>query len=303
MRKSVVCPILAVALGAAGFALRKWELSTAFEPETGLVTPGMPSTIALIAVSAAAVLLFLLCAMGKHADFTGEFHQAFAAKGNTFFLSAAVLGAFLAFGGAALELASVAGSYREARAMALQGMGGNPFLAILLPVVLAGFSAAAGASVLMLARKCYRGETVERMSGGVLLPAYALCLWLIVAYQARASDPVIQDYIYELLAIICALLAAYYLAGFAFQRPRPGKTVFFALSGVYFSLVTLADRHDPATLLLYGFCVCYLLAFVTALLAQDGRPRPVQEPEGPRMPGEADQDNEIKLEGFLNESE
>ena len=39
MRKSVVCPILAVALGAAGFALRKWELSTAFEPETGLVTP------------------------------------------------------------------------------------------------------------------------------------------------------------------------------------------------------------------------------------------------------------------------
>ena len=290
MRKSILCPVLAAVLGAAGFALRKWELATAFEADTGLVTPGMPATIALAVLSAAAVVLFLLLSLGRHRAFPGGFDEAFAAQGNTLFLGAVVLGAFLAFGGAALELVSVGERYRQAAAMALQGMGGNPFLAVLLPVLLAVFSALAGAGALILGRKCYRGEPVGRFSGVTLLPAYALCIWLIGAYQARASDPVVQDYIYELLAIICALLGSYYLAGFVFQRPRPGSTLFFALCGVYFSLVTLADRHDGATLLLYGFCVCYLLAFAALLLWQEERKRPSPEPEGPRMPGGAEPD-------------
>ena len=36
MRKDILLPGVAVAGGAAGFLLRRWELSTAFEPDTGL---------------------------------------------------------------------------------------------------------------------------------------------------------------------------------------------------------------------------------------------------------------------------
>ena len=36
MRKEIVLPVVAAAMGAAGFALRKWELASAFEADTGL---------------------------------------------------------------------------------------------------------------------------------------------------------------------------------------------------------------------------------------------------------------------------
>ena len=48
MRKDIILPGLAVAGGAAGFALRKWQLSAAYHPETGLFTHGFPATLSLI---------------------------------------------------------------------------------------------------------------------------------------------------------------------------------------------------------------------------------------------------------------
>ena len=55
--------------------------------------------------------------------------------------------------------------------------------------------------------------------------AYLCCVWLIAAYQNRAADPVIQDYIYELLAVICVLLSVYYLSSFAFETPKAGRAL------------------------------------------------------------------------------
>ena len=43
MRKEIVLPAATVAVGAAGFLLRRWELATAFEPDTGLHIPGSVS--------------------------------------------------------------------------------------------------------------------------------------------------------------------------------------------------------------------------------------------------------------------
>ena len=51
MRKDILLPGVAVAGGAAGFLLRRWELSTAFEPDTGLPVAGAPATWALIALT------------------------------------------------------------------------------------------------------------------------------------------------------------------------------------------------------------------------------------------------------------
>ena len=45
MKKEILLPALAAAGGAAGFALRRWELATAFEPDTGLPIAGMPARI------------------------------------------------------------------------------------------------------------------------------------------------------------------------------------------------------------------------------------------------------------------
>lgn len=53
MRKEILLPAVAVAGGGAGFVLRRWELATAFEADTGLPIPGAPATLALIALSVA----------------------------------------------------------------------------------------------------------------------------------------------------------------------------------------------------------------------------------------------------------
>ena len=66
----------------------------------------------------------------------------------------------------------------------------------------------------------------------LLMPAYTCCMWLIVAYQARAADPVILDYVYELFAIIAVLLGLYFIAGFSFERPKVRRASFFSLLGV-----------------------------------------------------------------------
>ena len=46
----------------------------------------------------------------------------------------------------------------------------------------------------------------------------------------------------------------------------------FSLLGIYFCLTTLADQHDLATTLLYGFAILYLLSSTVTLLYNAGRP-------------------------------
>ena len=272
MRKEILLPVSAVVLGAGGLALRRWELATAFE-ETGLVTPGMPSTLALGALSIVAAVLFLALVLLLR-PVEGKRTEGATLKGDTLSLSSTVLGAFLLLGSAALGCLELGAQFRQAAALAAQGKGGNPVLAVLLPFALTLLCLGSGVSLLSVGKDAYRGGGVRRFSGTVLLPAYTCCIWLISAYQGRASDPVVQDYLYELLAIICALLAFYYVAGSSFEHPRPGKTMFFSLCAVYFCLVTLADEHSAAELLRYGGCVFALM------------PAALGRPLGPRMPGE-----------------
>ena len=60
MRKDITLPILALAGGAAGFLLRRWQLASAYLPETGLFLRGAPSTYALAGLFAL-LALFAWC--------------------------------------------------------------------------------------------------------------------------------------------------------------------------------------------------------------------------------------------------
>ena len=278
MRKEIVLPGFTVAAGAVGFLARHWELNTAFEPDTGLVTPGMPATYTLLGLSAAvAVVLALLC-RGKHNSLKGGYDQAFQARDNTLYITGVVLSAFLLLGSAALTALALPRAYREALAALQAGQtGGSPLLSVMPQFLLAVLSLIAGLCVLSTGKNNYRGEGRGKYSFTILMPAYTCCLWLIAAYQQRAADPVVLDYLYELFAIIAALLGLYFTAGFSFERPKVFRASFFSLLGVYFSLVTLADQHDLAALLRYGFVIVYLLISTHVLLYN------AAQPEGPRM--------------------
>lgn len=280
MRKEIMLPALAVAGGAVGFAFRRWELSAGFEPETGLAIPGAPSAVALMALSAAVAAALLFLCRGKHRSFSGGYDAAFAARGNTVYLTAMVLAAFLLLVSAVTNFFALPVAYAQAQAAVAAGNGqSSPLFAVLPRALLGILSAVSFFCVLSTGRNNYRGQGKGRYSLPLLMPAYALCLWLIAAYQLRAGDPVRQDYLYELLAIITSLLGFYFTAGFSFERPKVFRSAFFSLLGVYFSLVTLADGHPLYVTALYGFCILSLCAGTAVLLANDAR----RESVPPRM--------------------
>ena len=104
MRKEILLPAVAVAGGGAGFVLRRWELATAFEADTGLPIPGpghsRPHRPFGCHGGGSGPAL-----PGQIPSFTG-YDEAFQAKGNTLYATAMVLSAFLLLGAAVLMVLS-----------------------------------------------------------------------------------------------------------------------------------------------------------------------------------------------------
>lgn len=242
---NVILPLaLALVGGVGGFFLRRWELATIFE-ESGLAVLWSAPSLILIALSVVLALVFvLLCRKTKHAP--ADYSEAFGAQNNWPCL------VLMALSAAAMLFAG------------LLGLRYNGYCGILCKLMnlmcLLSF-----VCILVSAWSNFRGKSL-RFSLTLLAPGYTLCLWLVSAYQQRAADPVILDYVYELLAIICTLIGLYFSAGFSFGRPKIGRCAVFSLLGIYFSMVTLADAHSTADRLLFLFCFLYQLATVSALL-------------------------------------
>lgn len=284
MRKEFLLPALALGGGLAGLALRLWELSSAFEADTGLPVSGAPATLVLAGFSAAVLLALVLLCRGTGQGFQGSYDEAFQAAGSTPYLTVMVAAAFLMAGSGVLLLAQAGGVLSESLAASVgTGLGLSGLFQLLLSVgrelLLAILALASAASLFLLGKNNYKGEGKGERSGCLLTPAYTACVWLIVSYLDHSGDPIVLDYVYQLFAVVAAVLGSYFLAGFGYQRPKGFPAAFFSLAAMYFCLVTLADRHTPAELLLYVGYFLYFAGSVHVLLAHLARPL------GPRMPG------------------
>ena len=248
MLKVILLPLLAVAGGVGGFFLRRWELSTAFEA-SGLAIPWAPATVVLIVWSVVFALAFALLCRGQKNELK-DYSSAFSARGNWAYL------VVTAFAAACLLVAGAFGLMGE-----LGGFDRPSLLRLLLwaMCILSFFC------VLTVILGNFRAGK-RKYSAALLAPAYTCCLWLVSAYQQRAADPVVLDYVYGLFAIICTLLGLYFTAGFSFERAKVWRCAFFCLLSVFFGIVTLADGHDRSTQLLFAFSILYQLATVTVLL-------------------------------------
>ena len=229
--------------GAGGFFLRRWELATVFAP-SGLAVLWSAPSLLLIGLSAVLAAVFvLLCRRTKHSP--ADYNEAFSAQNCWPWLAAMSLAA------AAMLFAGVLG---------MQYGGCGPLCKLTDLMCVVSFFC-----VLASAWSNFRGKSL-RFSLTLLVPGYTLCLWLVGAYQQRAADPVVLNYVYELLAIICTLVGLYFACGFSFGRPKLRRCAVFSLLGIYFSLVTLADPHGTDERLLFLFCILYQSAQLIALL-------------------------------------
>lgn len=247
MHHMILLPLLAILGGGAGFFLRRWELSCAFDSE-GLPIPGTSATICLILFSAAlAVVLLLFCLRAKSKAAPQQ--APLSAAGNIPYLVMCLLDAAL------LPAAAIAGFLDE-----LALWEPNP-----LRVALFVLCFPCCACIVLMALRNFRGQR-RQYSFSLLLPAFFCCLWLVTTCQVCSSDPVVLNYVYHLFAIICALLSMYYAASFSYIQNNPWLFLLFSLLGIYFGLTTMADQHDIAATLLLLFAVLYQLLHATVLL-------------------------------------
>lgn len=278
MQKKFLPPLLALLAGGAGFALRKWQLSSGFEPDTGLAIPGAPAAWMMMGFSLLVMLLFLLLTWKEEKRLSWE--TAFAAgRQNTLAVTALLLSAALLLASAGVEVItrSVSGIlFYEGETLFARTT--SMVLYYLRLILCAG----AFPCVFLWARTILRGEGGDECLP-VLEPCLLYCVWLISTYQTRAADPVVQDYLYEVLAIVTALLGFYFVAGHSFGNGKPRWCAFFCLAGTYFSLVTLADNHLLADTFRNLFAVLYLTAHAALILNH-----PPVEAQEEKTPAEAE---------------
>ena len=103
------------------------------------------------------------------------------------------------------------------------------------------------------------------------LLAAVLCIpsalpWLVGIYQEYSRDPVVLRFADMILAVVCAVLALYFAASFAFRHPRPRLCLFFSLMGIVLNLEALANGQSLFFTALTAAAVLVLLAQSWALL-------------------------------------
>jgi hypothetical protein len=238
MRKSaVVMPIVALVAGLFGFLFRRMEVNTIFDPVTGLAERNATATLIVILISIAAVGIFVAFAVLAASRFRAdrEYTKAFAPKGFVYLgISFLLMLAWL--------VADVL-YFVDRRAAS------NLTVIDFIFIVLATLSAI---SLLILARRAYKGTAGTEMLLFGVLPALFFCFWLILIYKNNASNPVLLSYCYQVLAISAATIASYYSAGFVYHKPLTGRTIVSFLAAIYFCAVVLADNIGLPIRIIFG---------------------------------------------------
>lgn len=284
MKKNWLAPGLAVVGGAVGFALRKWQLTAGFEPDSGLAIPGAASSIALMIWSAVVVVGLIALCWDRKGPMTCE--KAFMAKGNSLFLTACVLGAFLLLVSAATEAVTLSAGYQVT--LYTNNSPLSRFTAKLLPPLRVALCLGGFPCTLLWVRQLSREGEGRRESLPLLELCLLFCLWLISDYQVRAADPVVLDYVYEVFAIAAAVMALYYLAGYSFQTGKPRRTLVVCLAAAYFSMVTMADGHGLSDTTRLGFVVLFMTAHAALILSGPNEAEPVEDAEESETQKEAE---------------
>ena len=275
MRKDIALPALAAAGGAAGFVLRRWQLASAYVPETGLFVHGAPATCALLGLTA---LLALAFALGVRGDKEGpeDFLPAFGCPetGQLTISTAA---------GLLMMLAGAWGLWRSMDAIQQWQTGSEEYQLSALAAWLlsAALCLPAGNGILLMGRAAYRNDLDDWACRLAPFPALAGLVWLFATHLRHGVEPVLMKYGFTLFAVLLLTLAHYCAAAFLYGKPRRRRTAFLTLMGAAMGILSLADRPDlftAATTLAFSLSA---LALGRALLRNTFGP---PWPQGERMP-------------------
>ena len=281
MKKDEALPVLAVAGGAGGFFLRRWQLASAYQPDTGLFVHGAPATYALLGLTVLLVVVFLILVREKR-EGLDDYLPAFGspAVGQMTLLTA---GGLLMISAAANGLMDGFRAFRlwkDNPGMYQLSGPGSQLLTGALCVL-------AGAGVLYMGQMAYRGEINDRACFLTPFPALAALVWLFAAHLKHGTEPVLMKYAPTLFAVLLFTLAHYYVAGFFYGKPRPRRALFCALMGAAVGIASLADAVSQRDVFTTAATVAFTLSCLGFAHGLLGGPWPDRMP-----PSEADENDQ-----------
>lgn len=223
-------PALAVGGGAAGFILRLLMLKTGYDAE-GIQISGSFPFVSLWILSALVLagLAYLCLGMGRRCEYSKNFHPCLICGG------CGLVAGVMLFVSRLIALLSVADSF---------------------DTIVAALGLAGGLSLCVRSALRCRGKAWLAMDMTV---AMSLAAILIARFRHWTSDPLLGDYCFQLLANVCSMLAAYYLGGFCLDKGKRRISIFFSMSAVFFSMISLADG-GLGNLLFNGAMILFLLS-------------------------------------------
>lgn len=117
-----------------------------------------------------------------------------------------------------------------------------------------------------------------------LLPILFYGTWLLTSYKQNSINPVVWDYIIEILTLIVSLLASFRIAGFAYGVTDTKKAMFLCMFGGMLSIMSIADNRYLGQQLMFAasalMMVMYNWIMVANLQERDAEKAAVETESG-----------------------
>ena len=241
-------PYISLLFGAGGYFLRRWQLRTGFEADSGLGILTAPSTLALLGLTVLVLIGFLFLAWSACRGRTtpGEgYDAAFRAdKPGAVLLWVLSCGLVLAAG---LWLFQTLG----------QGLS---------KLILAGMGLLTGLCALICLQGSTRGRVGPAQNAAGCVPSVFFCYWMVLTYHNNITNPVIMRYGWFVGAAAFLALSWYYEAGYLYRRRKPASAVYSTMAAVAFVGIALADMTDWPPMAILLLSAAHRLVSIRSLL-------------------------------------
>ena len=242
----------ALGIAAAAALLRRWQLGSAFEPDTGLSIPGSPASVILACVLVMAAAWFTILALSqpvshepRTAGQAGRWDLVFLDTGELAYPILVILAAVLALAAVPILLKTGLGQWQDYQAAvaarklndSVQLPSNNGSLTIATAVG----AAMSFLGLLQMGRDGLHAGRRGRGGFAAALPGVAGCVWLMESFRAHAANPVRWDYALLLLAIVCGMLLYMDFAGMSAGPARPRRLLWVAAMALALSAPALAS--------------------------------------------------------------
>ena len=238
--------ITTLVLAAFGGFLRWLQNQVSFDLDTGLPLPGSPWPYALaLWLVLAAVILLVRSRQAVNRDRVRRpetFAQAFQPVGSVTGVLVLLCGLLVAIGGVLLFL-TVPFSDRQRSMLQIVGVMAVVY-GILFPFQMQD-----------------RGESPRTFTLVISgFPIALFAFWIVVSYKSNIVNPSVSAYAVEIITLCASAVAFYQTAGFAFDRPRPIRAIFWSLFAAFLCFLSVADNHYLAVhILLVAFGLVLML--------------------------------------------